>query len=236
MPTLPCSRSFAALKNFALRALDDWSNDSRMTPLPTKERILDAAEEIMWKRGFHSTGLNEILKAVGVPKGSFYHWFESKEDFGVELLKHYIDRATDENDHALFSSEVEEAPMPRLLNFLQSSIVKFEEHEQRCPCLVLKLASEVTDLSEPMREVLSKGMGTWLKLLAGVFDEAKLMGHISKKVDSQQEAEIIRDLWAGAIQRATICKSTQPMEFALDFIAQRIGSYRITAKKRRVRA
>lgn len=202
----------------------------------TKERIIEAAEEIMWKRSFHSVGLNEILKAVGVPKGSFYHWFESKEHFGVELLKHYIAAATDEKDHALFSDEFEKNPMPRLLSFLETSIQKFSENGQKCPCLVLKLASEVTDLSEPMRVVLAEGMMTWLKMLAGVFDEAKVLGHISKKIDSQLEAEIFRDLWAGAIQRATILKSTEPMCCALEFLKQRVASYATVPTRAKARA
>lgn len=206
-----------------------------VSPPPTKERIIEAAEEIMWKRSFHSVGLNEILKAVGVPKGSFYHWFESKEHFGVELLKHYIGAATDEKNHALFSDEFEKKPMPRLLSFLETSIQKFEENGKCCPCLVLKLASEVTDFSEPMREVLANGMATWLGMLAGVFDEAKVLGHISKQVNSQQEAEIFRDLWAGAIQRATICKSTEPMKLAHRFLEQRIDSYQATPTKRNAR-
>lgn len=205
--------------------LDDWSNQSAVSTPHTKERILDAAEGIMWKRSFHSVGLNEILKAVGVPKGSFYHWFESKEHFGVELLKHYIAAATDANNHALFSDEHEKHPMKRLIAFLETSIVKFEESGKRCPCLVLKLASEVTDLSEPMRKVLAAGMETWLGLLAGVFDEAKTLGHIRKDVDSAAEAELFRDLWAGAIQRSTICKSTAPMHRALAFLFTRITSY-----------
>lgn len=192
----------------------------------TKERILDAAEEIMWKRSFHSVGLNEILQAVGVPKGSFYHWFESKEHFGVELLKHYIAAATDEKNHALFSDEAKKAPMPRLLGFLETSISKFEESDRRCPCLVLKLASEVTDLSEPMREVLADGMVTWLALLAEVFEEAKVLGQIPQDVDSELEAELFRDLWAGAIQRSAISKSTLPMRRALAFLTERIESYR----------
>jgi TetR/AcrR family transcriptional repressor of nem operon len=191
----------------------------------TKERILNVAEEIMWKRSFHSVGLNEILSAVGVPKDSFYHWFESKEYFSVELLKHYIAAATDENNHALFFDEHEKHPMKRLIAFLETSIVKFEDSGKLCPCLVLKLAAEVTDLSEPMREVLAKGMRTWLGLLADVFDEAKVLGHIRKDVDSAAEAELLRDLWAGAIQRSTICKSTAPMRRALSFLSARIASY-----------
>lgn len=179
----------------------------------------------MWKRSFHSVGLNEILRAVGVPKGSFYHWFESKEHFGVELLKHYIAAATDEKNHALFSDQIEKHPMKRLIAFLETSIVKFEESGKRCPCLVLKLAAEVTDFSEPMRKVLYAGMKTWLGLLAGVFDEAKTLCLIRKDVDSAAEAELFRDLWAGAIQRSTICKSTAPMHRALSFLSARIASY-----------
>lgn len=179
----------------------------------------------MWNRGFHSVGLNEILKEVGVPKGSFYHWFESKEHFGVELLKHYIAAATDDKQLALTSGKVEKEPMPRLLIFLEGSISKFEENDKKYPCLVLKLASEVTDLSESMREVLADGMVTWLDMLAGVFDEAKVLGHISREVGSHNEAKIFRDLWAGAIQRATIMKSTEPMRRALTFLEQRIAGY-----------
>ncbi len=179
----------------------------------------------MWKRSFHSVGLNEILKAVGVPKGSFYHWFESKEHFGVELLKHYIAAATTEKNHALFSSESGDDPMPRLLSFLETSIGKFEEAGGRCPCLVLKLASEVTDLSEPMRVVLAEGMGTWLGLLAGVFDEAKTLGRISADVDSRAEAELFRDLWGGAIQRSTILQSSEPMRRALGFLRHRTETF-----------
>ncbi len=223
-------------KFISLHRLDDWSNQSRMSHPHTKERILDAAEEIMWKRSFHSVGLNEILKAVGVPKGSFYHWFESKEHFGVEMLKHYIAAATTEKNHALFSNESCDDPMPRLLRFLETSIVKFEEAGGRCPCLVLKLASEVTDLSEPMREVLAEGMRTWLGLLAGVFDEAKTLGRISPDVESQAEAEIFRDLWAGAIQRSTILRSTEPMRQALGFLKCRTESYAVHERSRTLHA
>src|SRR4249919_3117568 len=60
----------------------------------TKERILDAAEEIMLTKSFHSVGLSEILAAVKVPKGSFYHYFRSKEQFGVELISHYVGEHT----------------------------------------------------------------------------------------------------------------------------------------------
>lgn len=74
----------------------------------------------------------------------------------MELLKHYIAAATDENNHALFSDEHEKHPMKRLLAFLETSIDNFEECGKRCSCLILKLTSELTDFSEPMRKVLAE--------------------------------------------------------------------------------
>ena len=62
--------------------------------MSTKQRILEAAEDIMLTKSFHSVGLAEILAAVKVPKGSFYHHFSSKEQFGVELISHYVQEHT----------------------------------------------------------------------------------------------------------------------------------------------
>ena len=201
-----------------------------MTALHTKERIIEAAEELMWEKSFHSVGLNEILKAVGVPKGSFYHYFESKEHFGVEMLSHYISEATKSKSETLLNRDTESDPMKRLLDYLEQSVVSFRENNGKCPCLVLKLASEVTSFSEPMREVLAMGIETWLDMVGGVFEEAKVLGIIPAGVDCRNEAGLMRDLWAGAIQRSTITKSTMPMETALQCIRERIDSHEASCK------
>jgi len=200
----------------------------------TKERIFDAAGELMWKKSFHSVGLNEILTTVGVPKGSFYHYFESKEHFGVEMLKHYIQAATVEKKQMLLSIDGERDPLQRLLDMLTGSIELFQEEEGKCPCLVLKLASEVTDLSEPMREELAKGMNVWLGILSAVFSEAVVTGRVMKGTDPDLEARVLRDLWAGAIQRATIMKSKEPMETALAFICRHFANLAPSQSKRRL--
>lgn len=189
-----------------------------MTTPHTKERILDAAETLMWEKSFHSVGLNEILKAVGVPKGSFYHYFESKEHFGVELLKHYIAEATRQKTEMLLTDKTEADPIKRLLLSLESTITTFQENGGKCPCLVLKLASEVSSLSEAMREVLAQGMPVWMGILAGVFDEAIATGNLAASVDSTAEAALVRDLWAGAIQRSTISQSPEPMKQAFTYL------------------
>src|SRR5688572_28308165 len=95
----------------------------------TKERILDAAEEIMLQKSFHSVGLNEILAAVKVPKGSFYHYFESKEHFGVELLRHYLAEATAWKRRLLLSTDQEPNPYERFMAFLELNIGKMFEKD-----------------------------------------------------------------------------------------------------------
>lgn len=197
-----------------------------MSGTHTKERILDAAEELMWSKSFHSVGLSEILKVVGVPKGSFYYYFESKEHFGVEMLKHYIKSATVDKTLALISTDTQPDPLKRLLEVFESSIARFEEKECKCPCLVLKLASEVTDFSESMREVLAEGMVVWLGILGSVFDEAKTKGLLPESVNPLLQAECVRDLWAGAIQRGTIMKSSEPMRTAHLFIREHLSALR----------
>src|SRR5262245_4198451 len=110
--------------------------------LTTKERILDAAEEIMLQKSFHSVGLNEILSAVKVPKGSFYHYFQSKEQFGVELLRHYVAEATTWKRNLLLSTDQEPNPFERLMAYLDMNIGHMFENNCQCPCLVAKLAAE----------------------------------------------------------------------------------------------
>src|ERR1700742_3288092 len=135
---------------------------STATATPTtKERILDAAEEIMLQKSFHSVGLNEILSAVKVPKGSFYHYFQSKEQFGVELLSHYVKEASAFKRRLLLGTEMEADPFKRLSAYLDCSISKTYENASKCSCLVVKLATEVASFSDGMRATLADGMREW---------------------------------------------------------------------------
>src|ERR1700749_2962074 len=114
----------------------------------TKERILDAAEPIMLEKGFNGVGLNEILKAVGVPKGSFYHWFPSKEQFGVELVKHYAADATAYKQGWMNKKELLPSALERLNTFYESCISEFVENDCHQVCLIIKLSMEVSSFSE----------------------------------------------------------------------------------------
>lgn len=205
-----------------LALLDDRSNiQGDMSNKNTKERILDAAEELMLEKGFHSVGLKQILDAVHVPKGSFYHYFESKDHFGVEMLKHYLKRTTAKKRALLLNGEAD--PITRLFAYLDGGTAYLRTIPGQFPCLVLKLASEVTGLSDPMREELAKGFEDWIGILKELLDEAVEQKLITEKTDTYTEAQLIQDLWNGATQRAVINRCADPVAHAIDSIKFRIN-------------
>lgn len=184
----------------------------------TKERILEAAEEIMLQKSFHSVGLNEILTSVRVPKGSFYHYFKSKEQFGVELLRHYVADATAFKRRTLLSSEVSENPLERLLAMFDMYIARLLENGGQCGCLVVKLSSEVATFSDEMRAVLADGMREWSGVLAQLIVEGQKKKVIRKGLQPATTAAMLQDLWMGASQRAQLERSVAPLRSAAQFI------------------
>lgn len=189
-----------------------------MSERTTKERILDAAQGLMLEKSFHSVGLNEILAAVKVPKGSFYHHFESKEQFGVEMLKHYRDNSIAYKTKVLLSPTPEPDPLLRLLTYLESNVGCALEKQGKCPCLIVKLASEVANFSEPMREVLAEGtqlsLGIYEKLLREGLEKGKIAAHIDPVV----MAPVVMDLWNGAVQRASTTRTVTSLREAIAFL------------------
>lgn len=184
----------------------------------TKERILDAAEELMLEKSFHSVGLNEILKAVKVPKGSFYHHFESKEQFGVELLKHYVADSTAYKSRLLLPPNPEPDPLLRLITYLESNVARTVENEGKCPCLLVKLASEVADFSEPMREVLADGTRQWAGIFEQLLEEGVEKGKIAPQIKPAAMAAVVLDLWTGAMHRSSMTRSVSPLRDAIAFL------------------
>lgn len=176
----------------------------------------------MLEKSFHSVGLNEILKAEQVPKGSFYHHFESKEQFGVEMLKHYVANASAYKRRILLSPEPESNPRQRLLTYLESTIATFMANEGKCPCLVGKLASEVADFSDPMRKVLADGHREWAEITTEAIQEGLTKNSLTCAQKPRLTAALIGDLWTGAMQRASIERNAEPLRATVNFIASRL--------------
>ena len=169
---------------------------SRHTEHDTREHLLATGERLCMHRGFTGMGLSELLKTAEVPKGSFYHYFRSKEAFGVAMLeRHY---ASYHQRLAAHFASGEGDYRDRVLNYYQETLTQFCQQGIISGCLTVKLSAEVCDLSEDMRTAMDKGASGVIALLAQAL-----------------EAQVLYSLWLGANLQAKMSRSAVPLESAL---------------------
>jgi TetR/AcrR family transcriptional repressor of nem operon len=187
--------------------------DSDRVKHDTRERILEAGGEAILAKSYNGVGLNEILSAAGVPKGSFYHYFKSKEDFGVAV----IERSGEE--HCRRVSEIlrdrRRSPLERLTAFFDWAR---EYHETCGPdrnCLIAKLALELGQLSEPMRAAIKCAYDQSTVILAQTIREAQDKGQVDGTLDAESLAGFLVNAWEGVTIRMQIDRNLAPID---DFI------------------
>lgn len=187
---------------------------STQTSTDISQHILDTAQIIIAGRGFTAVGLNEILQAANVPKGSFYHYFASKEAFGEALLKSYFGDYMAQLETLLSCTSSSAAQ--QLLSYWANWLETQATCDPKGKCLAVKLAAEVSDLSEPMRVVLRDGTERVINRLAIAVKEAVLEGSLPGTTDARGLAAMLYQLWLGASLRAKITRDRVPLEAAFE--------------------
>ena len=186
---------------------------SRNTEHDTREHLLAIGEQLCMHRGFTGMGLSELLKTAGVPKGSFYHYFRSKEAFGVALLeRHYAAY------HQRLATHFTSGPgnyRDRLLAYYQETLRQFSQQGIISGCLTVKLSAEVCDLSEDMRSAMDKGARGVIALLADTLENGRNDRSLTFKGEPLTQAQVLYSLWLGANLQAKISRSALPLESAL---------------------
>lgn len=184
-----------------------------------REHILDVARALMTHKGYTAVGLNEVLSTAGVPKGSFYYYFKSKEEFGQALLDEYFDEYLSRIGPIL---KQRASGAESLLTYFQYWSETQHDDSVDNKCLVVKLGAEVCDLSEVMRQVLEKGTTRIVKLITDSIERGIKDGSIVTR-DSVALAESLYQLWLGASLMAKVNRSTQPFESAMTLTKSLLG-------------
>jgi len=178
----------------------------------TRQHILDTGLGIFAGKGFASVGLNELLKAAGVPKGSFYHYFESKEQYGQALLEDYFEHYLADID-SLFAVEAASGD-ERLMRYWQRWMDRQCDDCAEQKCLVVKLAAEVADLSDAMRLTLRDGTERIISRIAQVIEEG--VGDASlPALEARPTAQALYQLWLGASLIGKLQRTSQAFENAM---------------------
>ena len=161
-----------------------------------RAHILDVGQRIVATKGFSQVGLNELLAAASVPKGSFYYYFASKEAFGKALIEHYFTKDLAQIDE-LFAPENGSA-RDRLFRYWEFFRANQENDEPDGKCLAVKLGAEIADMSEDMRLALNAGTESIISLLSELLDEGIRDGSLAIRDVPSSAARTIYQLWMGA--------------------------------------
>lgn len=181
----------------------------------SRDSLLEVGRELFINSSFHSVGLSDILKSSGVPKGSFYHYFDSKEDFGIQVIELYH-RQNSEELRALLEDETK-TPYEQLKAFYQNSMDHFDSVDYCQGCLMANLSQELADVNENLRRKISQ-VSTHLvdqiaRLLASMDTTDINLGHLAP----QEAAQVLMNSWQGAIMKMKLEKSREPLEVFMKF-------------------
>ncbi|MEU3340746.1 TetR/AcrR family transcriptional regulator [Streptomyces sp. NPDC002144] len=176
----------------------------------TRRVILDAAQRIMAHKGYSAVGINEVLAEAGVPKGSFYHYFASKDAFGEAILKSYFADYLTDMDRVLARSG--QSAAERLMTYWQQWRETQSLDECQGKCLAVKLGAEVADLSEAMRLALKEGTSAVVDRIERTITEGLEDGSFSVDGEAHEVAQALYDMWLGASVMAKIHRSLAPLD------------------------
>ena len=175
-----------------------------------REKLLAQGVALFTEHGYHGAGLQDILNRVGVPKGSFYNYFASKEEFGAAAIAHYIEPFIARLDDWLRRPELDAAAA--LEGYFGELIAELERRGFVGGCLLGNLIGEIGDTSPVCRSALSEAVHAYRDKLREGFERGQREGLFRADLGAEEMADCLSDAWQGALLRMKIEQSTRPLE------------------------
>jgi len=188
--------------------------------IDTKQALIRAGTEICTEQGFQVTGIEEVLKRVGVPKGSFYHFFSSKHEFGEAVIENYAQYFARLLDRILLDES--RRPLQRLKAFVEEAERGMAKYKFRRGCLVGNLGQELGGLDEAFRNRLEAVLLSWQQRTAACLAEAVAVGDLPSDADVERLAEFFWIGWEGAILRSKLSRSVTPLRHFADLYFSKV--------------
>jgi len=186
----------------------------------TREKILAVGAEIILQKGFNHTGIQELLNSARIPKGSFYFYFDSKENFGLELVDYYY-RWISENIEA-YVKDKGKTPLDRLRLMFEWSFKMLAKNDFKGGCLIGNLSLEMADINEKFRIKLDQTIRDIRKQIADQLKKAKEEGEIGDHHDVDALSDFLFSSWEGTLMLMKVAKSTSPEKIFFDMIFGKI--------------
>lgn len=189
-------------------------------PEETRERLLQAGEELFAEKGYHGAGLKEILERAETPKGSFYNFFSSKEDFAGEVAVRY-GLAVSQAFERLFA-ESDEPPLEVLRTAHRLMLARYEASACAHTCVTARLALEAGETARELQARLQRLGSGWLHRLAGLIASAQARGEARDDVPAEDLAALFWQTWEGALIHMKMTGDATPARRSLDLMIDHV--------------
>lgn len=175
-----------------------------------RENLLNQGVALLMQQGYHGTGLQEILDAVQIPKGSFYNYFGSKENFGAQVIEHYITPYIEQLSSYL--AQPDSDALSALQRYFNESIAELERTDFKGGCLLGNLIGEIGDSSEICRVALQTTLNRYRDVLQSGISKAQQQGTLRTDKSARELADLLVNTWQGALLRMKVEQSTAPLK------------------------
>jgi TetR/AcrR family transcriptional repressor of nem operon len=187
----------------------------------SRAALVEHGTQLMLRSGYAGTGLGELLQVAGVPKGSFYNHFDSKEAFGVELVRRYY--AEHDRLLAALLSETDRPALERLRSYFDVLLQRaVDANPEVRGCLLGMLALEMAGSSEPLRASVSDAFRRWQARVAELLRQAQVAGELAHEPDPLPLAAVLLEGWEGALMRARASRDLESLRNSLDLAFSRL--------------
>lgn len=191
--------------------------DTRNT---TRDDIIRVGLEILCDKGFNSCGIDAVLKTAKIPKGSFYYYFPSKEEFGLAVLDLYAVQAKAHAESYLHDKTL--TPMARLRRYLTDVAASIEEEGCTRGCFLGNMTQEMAGQNDRFRVKLNEIWDGWKRIIADCLREAKAAKELKRDADADLLAEFIIVGIEGGILRSKVSKTALPMKDMANILFERV--------------
>ncbi|QQN35139.1 TetR/AcrR family transcriptional regulator [Rahnella aceris] len=175
----------------------------------SREALIRSGLEVITEMGYLSAGIDAVIKKIAVPKGSFYHYFASKREFGMEVLTSYGSFFAHKLDKFLLNTEL--SPLQRIDAFVIHAGQGMAKFEFSRGCLVGNLLQESPLLPEDFPQKLKEILGEWESSMTICLLEAHQVGELASTIPPAHLAQIFWSGWEGAVMRAKLFRSAEPL-------------------------
>lgn len=166
-------------------------------PVATRNRLVEAAVQLILRQGFHATGVDEICAEAGVTKGGFFHHFKTKDEIGLAVIEWWSAMGTREYSAAW--SNGSDDPLDQLHAMLDIMENFASRLDQPCLCAIGMMAQEMAGTHPAIRESCGRELGVWTAHVKRLLDTAQARRNPPILFDSADVAWFLNSLWQGSM-------------------------------------